>query len=457
LYLSKGEIYAKTLFERAKGSALDIIITNRVPASTVMLLSSRTKQIKHLNCSYELLTEVQKFAEATPEPLPLLHTLKIFVAEDDRPDDFDPTISPSPLFFSNAVNLKIVCLDSHPDLSPSPGPFVFPNLVSFDLSTKQFRSFHASRLLDFLEASPMLQMVHIKIIANISLDGIPEERIVVLPNVENLTLTVKDGEGGYKIAAHVSCPSARHTSLTHEKAVFDRITRAVFPDSSLWNTIIRQYSRGPAEEATFEIRNAPVVACKLILRSADAALIELGFNATGELPFFTDVCREIVTQATRTVRDHPQLTNINRLHIRHGFPSTSDPFELRQTAREVGQLFESLGPLDELTIYSCDLLPYLNSFLPEDDIDEPVRFPPIKELTISHTMYPNDQECAAIVGLAKSQHTLGIPLERVVIRRESVFAGMTEGVFAGIKERLKPWVGSVECGYHDLWRTDSIQ
>lgn len=33
----------------------------------------------------------------------------------------------------------------------------------------------------------------------------------------------------------------------------------------------------------------------------------------------------------------------------------------------------------------------------------------------------------AIVGLAKAQHARGLPFERVVIRRESVFTGMERG------------------------------
>ena len=65
-----------------------------------------------------------------------------------------------------------------------PHPFVFPNLVLFELSATPSADFSTSQLLDFLEASQMLQTVHIKIIARILPGGTPEGGIVILPNVK---------------------------------------------------------------------------------------------------------------------------------------------------------------------------------------------------------------------------------------------------------------------------------
>jgi hypothetical protein len=458
LYLPMGEVYAKTLLERAKGSMLDIIVGSGVPASTTTLLSSRTGQIKSLTFPYNCLEDILMFSEANPERLPSLHTLRIFVGEDDSPDDLDTITPPSPLLFSNAVNLNVVCLNSDMDLSPSPRPFVFPNLVSLDLLANQSGSLHASRLLDFLEASPMLRTVHMIIFADISLEGVLQERVVVLPNVERFALTVGGGETSYGVAAHISCPSARHTSLSRQKGVDDVIPDEIFPDSVLWDRIVRQHSRSPVEEVILEIRTTLAITCKLIFRSADATLIELRFNATdkdedGYSPFVTYGLSEAFIQAARTVRNHPQLTNIKRLHLRHDFRPTS-PVDV---AIEIGQLLESLNPLDELALRCFDLLPYLYPFLVEDDIMSPTVLPPVKGLTISHTMYPNDRECGAIVELAKSQHALGIPFERVLIRRERMFAGMAEDVFAGMEERLRPWVGSVECCHCETYIPDGVE
>jgi hypothetical protein len=70
-------------------------------------------------------------------------------------------------------------------------------------------------------------------------------------------------------------------------------------------------------------------------------------------------------------------------------------------------------------------------------------FSPIKKLTISLPVYSSDEEfTAAIVGLAQSRHTLGVPFEQVVIR--------AKGLPAGVEEALMPWVGNVEYCYEEL-------
>jgi hypothetical protein len=430
LFLSKGEVYVKTFLERAKGTALDIIVDGWVRVSDMMLLASHTEQIKYLAIPYSRLADIRKFSEANPERLPLLHTLRIFVDEDDSPDDFDMITPPSPLLFSNAVNLKVLCFNSDTDLSPSPRPFVFPNLVSFDLFARPFESFRASRLLDFLEASPMLQTVHLKITADVSLEGVPRERVVVLPNVENLTLIVGDGEPGYQIAAHISCPSARSTSLAYECEIQDDIPEGIFPPLVLWNAIIRQHSRSPAEEITLEIKADPVT-CKIIFRSADETLVQLGFNVTREEESefalsLVEIHNKVFTRAARTIQNHPQLASVKRLRICHGL-CCFGPIGESHLAKEAGELFKSLGPLDGLTIYDCD--PYLLSSLdpPGDGLDGPVAFSPIKELTISHPLIiSNEQFTAMITRLAKSRYALGIPFESVIIRTGHVFTGVEE-------------------------------
>jgi hypothetical protein len=434
----------KTLLERAKGCPLDVIIKDSVPVSTTMLLSSHTKQIKYLDFPYKRLEDIQKLSGAHPGPLPLLHTLRIFIDEDDSMDDFDTVAPPSPFLFSNAVDLKILCVNPDMDLSPSPPPFIFPNLVSFDLFAKPFDEdelFSASQLLDFLETSPMLQTVHVKIIADISLEDIPQERVIVLPNVENLTLIVSSGERGYKLAAHISCPSARHTSLTYEGDIEDEIPDQIFPDPVSWNAIVPQYTKSPVEEVTLKISTTPFITCKLTFRSADATLIELCFNVADQDEDWFDggLYNEVFTKAASAVRNHPQLANVKRLHIGRGFRPVNST-EISQLANEAGKLFESLGPLDELTIYCCALRPYFHSFAGplEYDVREPVVFPPIKKLTISHPHLLSNEECTtAIVGFVTSQHKRGIPFERVVIH--------TKSELIRIEERLRPWVGSVEC------------
>jgi hypothetical protein len=446
LYLSKGEDYVKTLLERAKGSALDVTVGYRVPVDTMTLLSLHTKQFKRLCFARNQLADILRFSEVNSGPLPLLHTLEIVAAQGDSPEDSDAITHPSPLLFDNAPNMKVFRLHSDSVLwTPSFGPFVFPNLVSFDFSATPVVVFLASGLLDFLEGSPMLRTVDIKLTAYVSFEGTPRERVVVLPHVETFTLIVTNGRPGHRLAAHLSCPSARSVSVQHELETGGVVPGGIFPGSALWKTIIHQYTKNPIEEVTLETRITSTVTCKLAFRSADAAVVELHFKFTDEgeeepvLPL-EDIHQEVFAQATRTIRNHPQLASVKRLHIFHGYYSFNSA-KVSNIAKEVGQLFKSVGPLDELTIHCCDLRPYFHSFfnLPECDVEKPIMFPPIKKLTISHPMISGEQSTNAIMGLAKSQHALGMPFERMAIRDRDIFAGT--------EERLRPWVGIVECCY----------
>ena len=292
----------------------------------------------------------------------------------------------------------------------------------------------------------MLRTVSMKVLAPVSFEGVPPERVVTLPNVENFDLIVNDGGPGYEIAAHISCPSAKVTSLVHKKDIDYTMPDEIFPTSVSWNAIVRQYTRSSVEEVTIEIKTALLITCKLTFRYADATIIELCFEVVDEDNFgfylpSEEIQDELLTQSVRTVQNHPQLPNVKRLHVCHSFRALCS-VKPSHIAGEIGRLLVSVGPLDELTIYRCDLRPYFDPFpiFPEDYIDEPVVFPQIKEFTISHPECSSDEQCkATIVGLAKSQHTLGVPFERVVIRRESMPPGMEEG--------LRPWVGSVEYCY----------
>ena len=227
LDLKKGEVYMKTVLERAKGSALDVFVDSAYPASTVTLLLPHTKQIGSLCFESYYWTRIQKFVELNPGPLPLLHTLRIATRKEDNVDNPDAMIPPSLLFFSSAVNLQEFRLESR--CPPLLNRFVFPSLVLFELSVTQVEGFRASLLLDFLEASPMLRTVHLKILTDILLDDVPRERAVVLPNVELLSLVVSDGEPGYNLVTHISCPIVKDTALTHKKDVDDIILCRIFP------------------------------------------------------------------------------------------------------------------------------------------------------------------------------------------------------------------------------------
>jgi len=450
----------KTLLERAKGSPLDIFASYADPASAMALLTPHTKQIKHLGFVYDQWDDIQRFSAANPGPFPLLRTLAINAAKEIDEEDADEMTPSSLPLFSNAPNLTEFRL--HSERSPSIsyfallrhfvflGHFVFPNLTVFELSVASVKKFHVSQLLDFLEASPMLRTVRVRITASISFGGVPEGRLVILPSFETLYLVTSDCESHYVIAAHISCTSAKHTSLIHEKFVDENRLTVLesFPDPDWWDRIVRQYTKSPVEEVTLKIKIGPdpiIACCSLTFWSPDAVVIRLGFKLAenyekeGSARLHirsSDLYPELFSSASSIIQEDPLSVNIKRLNIYNNFLVLGSD-QIPGIADEVRSLFQSVGPLEELTMYCCDLRPYLTP--PKSrGVRKPIVFPPVRELTISHPSYPRREECmAAIVGLVKSQHVQGVPFERVTIRMEEPPAAMVE--------RLSPWVGAAYC------------
>ena len=463
LYLSQksDEVYAETFLERAKGSALDVTVGCMAPVRFMALLSSRAEQIKHVHFPHNSWKDVENFSKAIPGSFPLLHSLEITAVVRDNPIDVNMNMTTPSLAlpFSNAINLKTFHYHLNSDWAPPLNHFLFPNLASLVFSAWQLDLFPGSELLGFLENSPMLRTVHIEINARISLEGVHQDWMVVLPNVEAFSLVACNGGLSHKIATHISCPSARSISLKQSMCAVDLIPDDYFPPPVSWNAIVRQYTRGPAEDVTLEIKKGYIIACKLTFKSAGATIIELCFNIDVEdedddedkdedSPLSVRMYNEIFTQATRTIRNHLQLADIKRLHFRHSFRSIRVA-EVSHITSEAGRLFKSLGPLDELTIHDCNLRPCFHHYFgpSADGIGEPVVFPQVKELTISSPLFPSyDESIAPITRLARAQHTLGIPFGRVVFRWE----GMSD-VVSAVSEELRPWVGSVECYGEGLW------
>ena len=371
------------------------------------LLSSHTMQVRTLGLICYKRREIREVTDLVSGPLPPLHTL---------------AIEQGPL--------------SH---------FPFPNLTHFEISEPGKR-FHISQLLDFLEVSPVLQRV---VVATRALDragAYPGDRIVFLPNVKEITLhmgvSTAASKLGYRIATHLSCPSAKSTWFMHSEDP-ERIADVgdVFPDPVAWGPIASQYTTSPVEEVTLKMIEIPSITYGLILRSPDASIIELYFRpkvAGGGIdPRPLQVHTKVFTRAIQTILDHPQLANIKRLHIHHDFQfNPSEPN--RDIEVRIRQLFGSLNLLDELTIHDCDLRLYLHPrvFGPTHPSEELMEFPPTKVFTILHPMDFTCYQFLKIVEVAMSQCLLGKPFERLV------FHGVTLPV--GMKRRLEAWVGSVE-------------
>ena len=296
----------------------------------------------------------------------------------------------------------------------------------------------------------MLRRAHLKIIADLVFMGIPPERVIVLPNVETFSLAMSDSEPAFKIATHISCPSVKETSLIHEKVADDTIPREIFPSPASWSTIVRQYTRSPVEGIALKIEvgqlPAPMLTSSLVFQSHDGSVLQIIFRVAStdddeelQMPF-NELHNGVFLQAHRTVRDHPLLAKVKRLHIHHRL--TFGPGEFPTVVNEVGRLFKLLGALDELIMYGCDprlyIIPFFNHSN-DNELEGQRAFPAVKEFRISHPIssYDNEKCVMVVADLAKSQRALGIPFERITVCMERLPKTAAE--------MLRPWAGVVDC------------
>ena len=285
LFLEKGEECVSALLGRAKGSALNIITHRNVPVGIMTLISPRAQQIASLEFMGNYWQDIIAFSELYSDQLPLLRTLKV-VSLKTVDSHYQPVVvtAPSLPLFKGSINLQKFVI--RPWKLSSLSHFIFPNLTTFELSENSVPEMcSASCLLNFLKASPMLQMVKIEISTEIMLENVPQEMVVVLPHVETFSLHVLVTHRAvpriYDIAAYVSCPCAKYTSLT--QGMYDDEMSAdleVFPTPDSWNAIVHQYTESPIEKVTLEIKSSTNVHidCFLTFWSSGASVIILGFK-----------------------------------------------------------------------------------------------------------------------------------------------------------------------------------
>ena len=420
-------------------------------------LSLRAQQIGNLKLDDNYSSQVSTFSEIVSGPLPLLRTLEISVVDYDFPPNEvdDPPSSP---LFTGAVNLEQFVLSSWKLSLLS--LFTFPNLTSFQLLTTKGWRRKASDLFTFLRASPALRTVMITIADHVTEGVIPQDPVVVLPNVETFHLHMvgnrhasNDPMGRiYNIAAHISCPRARNTALTHEMDYCDvTLGLEAFPASASWKTIVRNYTRDPVEEVVLEITpetyeygvtgDDDYLACSLTIRSSNATVINLGFGAVinggGHNLSSSQLEEHLIDQACNAIRYHPLVYHTRSLHIKYA--NTSALVDRLQFARSAGShMIDFLESLEELTFDGRDLDAFLLPYLGTSWSGRLATFPLVKRLTIMHTATKFHYNCSdAMVELVKSRHAQGKPLERVTVRAGSIPMGL--------RRKLKPWVGVVDC------------
>ena len=258
-----------------------------------------------------------------------------------------------------------------------------------------------------------------KICSTTSLEGIPWEKVVVLHSVESFCLATSDGELGYRLATRISYPKT-HRSLTHKKQYYFVTPLGAFPAPASLNMIISQYTRSPIEEVMLDTKTDSdhYVTFSLTFRSAETTVTRLRFEVPEDdrdpdTPQWkrssAALYSKIFLEASGTIKDLPLLASVKRLHI-YGPLDLGDQYWIASITERFGRLVESLGPLEELTVCRCDMRSY--PFL--HFVKSQVAYPPIKVLMISY------------------------PLN--VLNGEFV-----EDPSAEMEERLRPWVGVVDC------------
>ena len=435
-------LLVRTLLERAKGAPLDITVDYyKSTFRDLTLLTPSGRQIRSLELKKPSSYEVQDLSTAISGPLPLLHTLEIDL--EKYLDGYGSLVTPVLPLFEGAVNLKNFVLNLYH--LPSLPRFTFPNLTTLTFSTN-VHEFPVSQLLDFLEASSALQQIRMDITTDRFREDVPPERVIVLSDVKTFSLETATDGPGHKITTHVSCPFANTVELTHMLGSGGgEVPEDAYPPSISWHTITRQYARGAVERVVLEMTIDDYIDCSITFRSSDGAILKLRYfhGTTTEYPD-TEMSLGrslpvVFSQALRTIRDHPLLSSIKHLYIKGGGIIIHD---LGVATEGVGRLLGSMGPLESLTLDSCDLRPYLDAFLDTPLFPEaiqPTSFPPIKEFAIIHPMHSSREELygLAIVEFARSQEARGIRIERLKF--------FFTGVPSLLMDELVAFVDAVEC------------
>ena len=360
--------------------------------------------------------------------------------------------TPTASLFTNVINLEnftLVITDPHPSIRH----FKFSNLTTLNISAYPLDDeFHVSQLLDFLEGSPAVQWVDMTFESYSFHEDVPAERVIVLPRVETFRLGITSYGTGQEIAAHISCPSARHVNF--DRSLFEAgvpVPRNIYPSPDAWQAIVCQYTKARANQVILEttVNEHPELHCLLTFRSPNKSTLRLHYNQFAienedDLDWVLDTyLPHVFSQASRVIRDYPFLSRIEYLSILGGKLTIS---HLGRAAQDVGNLLESMGRLKRLTLDGCDLRPYLDPFLDTplfSDTIQSASFPPIEKLVIINPTQSlcDDEACTtAIVRLARSQRARGIPFKHVVL---------PPGIPSDVAEALKKCSSPIEAEEFD--------
>jgi len=302
-----------------------------------------------------------------------------------------------------------------------------PNLTVLRLCDNFQTQCSATRLFDFLEATPALEEVSIHIDSTVVDDVSPPNRTVTLLHARSILLSISHVP---QFASHLVCPSS--TSVRLVDVLPDSVADGIFPSSL--HRLLGQYSVGAVDRVVMRVSDrVEHKECSLQLHSPS----DTNFQITYATEHFAetlpeDVDREwnfpvLFDQAVSALLSLP-LGNVISFSIDIEPPSDSVPHSTEIAERFV-EMFKKCPKLHEVVL--DNYLPHCFSAFSQD------RTPPIQVLIIKHPEGGSWEELAEhVTEAARIRHSRGVPLKRIEI--------ITSSEGNPRIERLESWVQEVK-------------
>lgn len=414
------EPLANLFFERAGGCTLDVHISSpsyrrrRPPRDHTLPTLSPGKRITALSVE-NTWARVQEIINKWGDALSPLQVLYINANEMLPP-------FPSMTFVGHALkHLKLFGLALR-----GLDYIRAPNLTVLRLCENFQTQCSATRLFDFLEATPALEDVSIHIDSTVIDDISPPNRTVTLPRVRSILLSIIHVP---QFASHLVCPASTNARLVD---VLPGRFGGIFPPS--FHELLEQYSVGVVDRVVMRVSDRAVhKECSLQLHSPSDTSFWISYETeqfAGTPPENPDPEWDfsiLFDQAVSALLSLP-LGNVISFSIYIEPPSDFVTNSTEITGRFV-EMFKKCPKLHEMVLDNC--LPHCFSIFSQD------RTPLIQVLIIKHPEGGSWEELAErVTEVARIRHSGGVPLKRIEI--------ITSSEGNPRVERLESWVQEVK-------------
>jgi len=393
------EPLANLFFERAGGCTLDVHISppgfrrRRLSRDQTLPTLSPGKRITALSVDHTW-DRIQEIIDKWGDALSPLQVLVINANQTSPP-------FPSMTFVGHALKhlklfgLAFIGLDY----------IRAPNLTVLRLCDNFQTQCSATRLFDFLEATPSLEDVSIHIDSTVIDDVSPPNRTVTLQRVRSILLSISHVP---QLASHLICPSSTNARLVD---VLPGSVDGIFPPSL--HEFLEQYSVGVVDRVVMRVSDQiGRKECSLQLHSPSDASFWISYETeqfAGTPPEDPDPEWDfsiLFDQAVSALLSFP-LGNVISFSIDIEPPSDFVANSTEITGRFV-EMFKKCPKLHEVVLDSC--LPHCFPIFSQD------RTPPIQVLVIKHPEGGSWEELAEhVTEVARIRHSRGVPLKRIEI------------------------------------------